>query len=154
MEENTNQTGSINPPSYKVNPDGTIFIPIGDPISVNQTNAPAPKADPLGGLIEGVIVHYVMSESDVMTMESHRQIAAFDGRDFPANVRSNVGNYASPGQHLPMIVVVVWPNEFGPDQPGVNGQLFLDGNDTMWITSARHDESGAPGTWHWIERAK
>jgi hypothetical protein len=44
-------------------------------------------------------------------------------------------------------VVVVWPNEHGPDFDGVNGQAFLDGNDVLWITSAK--EGTEPGQWSW-----
>lgn len=33
------------------------------------------------------------------------------------------------------------------DEPGINGQVFLDGNDTLWVTSA--DEGTEPGQWSW-----
>lgn len=66
------------------------------------------------------------------------------------------------GEHRPAIVVRVWPNEFG-DQPGVNLQVFTDGdgqpynNDGMqpvtWKTSIRFSDGKEPGTCHWIERA-
>ena len=29
---------------------------------------------------------------------------------------------------MPLVVVKVWPNEYGQDVPGVNGQALLDGN--------------------------
>lgn len=50
----------------------------------------------------------------------------------------HVGNNVRAGQEFPMLVVRVWQSNH--DQPGdwlVNGQIFLDGNDTFWVTSAR-----------------
>ena len=44
----------------------------------------------------------------------------------------------------PTIVVCrVWSEET------VNGQVFLDGNDTLWTSSVV--EGTEPGTWHWPE---
>ncbi len=54
------------------------------------------------------------------------------------------------GQELPLIVAIVWPNEFGDGKPGVNGQVFLDGCDTLWVTSV--GEGSEPGQWHWPAR--
>lgn len=59
------------------------------------------------------------------------------------------------GDHRPAIVVRVWT------APLVNLQVFIDGtNDhvpqdtyNVWQTSIPFNESGKPGTWHWIERA-
>jgi hypothetical protein len=95
------------------------------------------------GLIEGRIAHYVLSEADVQRIEAQRK-----GKDTP-----NQGNPPAAGEHVPMIVVKCWSNEFGPDRPGVNGQVMLDGNDTLWVTSAQYDPEKGPGSWHWIERA-
>ena len=44
------------------------------------------------------------------------------------------------------------PKEHGPDFDGVNGQVFLDGNDSLWVTSAK--EGTTPGTWCWPERVE
>jgi len=54
------------------------------------------------------------------------------------------------GAVLPMIVCRVWPHEYGTGVPGVNGQVFLDGRDTLWVTSVR--EGTEPGTWQWPPR--
>ena len=88
----------------------------------------------MDGLIEGRIVHFVLA----------------DGR--------------SPGEHRPAIVVKVWRNT--DNTPPANGcsnlQVFTDGeggnyNDglprLLWQTSVLYDPDGAPGTWHWIEKA-
>lgn len=80
----------------------------------------------MDGLTEGRIVHYV-----IQTGPSH-------------------------GQHRPAIVVKVWNKESGV----VNLIVFADwSNDGVadsayWATSVRYDEeTKAPGTWHWIEKA-
>ena len=62
------------------------------------------------------------------------------------------------GQHRPAVVVRVWGN---PEhcEGYVNLQVFTDGkNDgaenVEWQPSICYDdETKAPGTWHWIERA-
>lgn len=44
----------------------------------------------------------------------------------------HTGNKVEAGDEYPMLVVRVW----GPPPGGsVNGQVFLDGNDTLWVTS-------------------
>lgn len=60
------------------------------------------------------------------------------------------GNSIAAGDEFPMIVVRVLPDEFGPSVPGINGQLFLDGNDRFWVTGKA--EGTENGTWHWPER--
>jgi len=66
---------------------------------------------------------------------------------WPIGSQAHIGNHASPGQEYPLVITAVWPDEFGPGTFGVNGQAFLDGNDCLWVTSAK--EGGAPGEWHW-----
>jgi hypothetical protein len=63
------------------------------------------------------------------------------------------------GRERPAIVVSVWPNEYGPNVPGVNLQVFTDGSNdlfnvvnqtaspTVWVTSRA--EGTTPGTWSW-----
>lgn len=90
----------------------------------------------MDGLTEGRIVHYVLQDYDESSLR-------------PA---------PNAGEHRPAIVVKVW---------GSNGtcnlQVFTDSNPTqdsndhrppvMWRTSVVFDETGRPGTWHWIEKA-
>lgn len=86
----------------------------------------------------GRIVHYRLSAEDI-------------GRHYEARKNSGLAhNNHEPGDVVPLIIVRVWPDEFGEGVPGVNGQAFLDGHDTAWITSAR--EGTEPGTWSWPER--
>ena len=81
----------------------------------------------------GDIVLYKLSALDVEHIhEQHSKL------DFTAN-----GVYE--GEVLPLVVVKVWPHEFGPDVPGVNGQVLLDGPDSLWVTSV--GPGGSPGKW-------
>lgn len=66
-------------------------------------------------------------------------------RAWPAGAQAHIGNAASAGDVVPLVVVKVWP-----DGHGVNGQAFLDGNDALWVTSAK--EGTEPGTWAWPPR--
>jgi hypothetical protein len=49
--------------------------------------------------------------------------------------QAHVGNSVSPGEAFPMLIVRTW--EKVGDIQYVNGQVFLDGNDTLWVTSVR-----------------
>ncbi len=89
----------------------------------------------------GRIVHYKLSETDVQRIWQHR-----------AEQTGCHGNPVSPGEVVPMIIAVVWPNEYGENVPGVNGQAFLDGNDSLWVTSAK--EGMEAGQWSWPEIKK
>ena len=67
----------------------------------------------------------------------------------------------SKGQHRPAIVVRVWrilPDNKPPENGVCQLQVFTDYTYDMldpvvWKTSVVNDESGKPGTWHWIEKA-
>lgn len=78
------------------------------------------------GLTEGRIVHYVPRANDQMV---------------------------TGGEHRAAMIVRVWDKARGY----VNLQVFCDGQNDgtsmAWVTSILHDPDGAPGTWHWIERA-
>jgi len=89
----------------------------------------------------GRIVHYVLTDQQAEQINRSRD--AIGGR----------GNYAQAGDELPLVVVRVWPDEGGPGVDGVNGQVLLDGPDTLWVTSALPSSGPVPGCWHWPERA-
>ena len=69
---------------------------------------------------------------------------------WPIGAQAHIGNNVTAGQEFPLVIVAVWPDEFGQGKPGVNGQAFLDGNDSFWVTSA--GEGAENGQWHWPER--
>lgn len=57
------------------------------------------------------------------------------------------GNAVEEGQVLPLIVTKIWNGE----DNSVNGQLLLDGTDSLWAVAAT--EGSAPGQWSWPVRA-
>lgn len=124
----------------------------------------------------GRIVHYRLSRADAQAAnlrKSHAQRHLRDHREAATGVQVHVGNHHQAGDIVPLLVVRVWDNEYRPDQSfcrdylpgddtepewtfskssyGVNGQAFLDGNDTLWITSA--PQADANGCWDWPPRA-
>ena len=55
--------------------------------------------------------------------------------------QAHIGNQAFEGYEYPLIVTQVW-------SPGcVNGQVLLDGNDCLWVTSSTEGDQN--GQWHW-----
>lgn len=108
----------------------------------------------------GRTVIYRLTQQDADAINRRRttgaEIAERIGRNtslvthWPTGAQAHIGNYAFAGEEVPMVIVRVWPDEFGPGKPGVNGQVFLDGNDTLWVTSA--GEGDNPGQWHWPAR--
>lgn len=94
----------------------------------------------------GRIVHYQMSEHDVTQIEKRRadaRASQISGTNSGAQV--HVGNPTRSGLVYPLLITRIFdlePNE----ESVVNGQVFLDGNDVLWVSSARqgHDD----GQWH------
>jgi hypothetical protein len=87
----------------------------------------------------GRIVIFTLAQSHVDQIKDQR--ARNDGR-----LR---GNGVVAGEQYPMIISRVWPEETYPGGMTVNGQLILDGNDSLWLTSVHESETGDPGTYSW-----
>lgn len=83
----------------------------------------------------GRIVHYVLSERDVQRAYKTRNETGSPSE----------GNAIEVGHTYPMMIVHV-PKD---DEAEVNGQVFLDGNDSIWVTSRRYSQGGEQATWHW-----
>ncbi len=105
----------------------------------------------------GRTVFYTLSDDDAMKINRRRtnggsiaERMKADPKQWPEGAQAHIGNHANSGEVVPLLVVKVWPNEYGEGVPGVNGQAFLDGNDALWITSAK--EGTEPGTWAWPPR--
>lgn len=64
-----------------------------------------------------------------------------DSGTWPRGAQAHIGNEAKEGDVVPMMIVRVWSPEM------VNGQVFLDGNDTLWATSVH--EGDQPGNYSW-----
>ncbi len=84
----------------------------------------------------GRIVHYTLSEQDAAAINALRGRSTFRA------------NPAYEGEVYPMMIVRVWGNS--PDS-AVQGQVFIDGNFTLWATSVSHGEG--PRTYAWPERS-
>lgn len=97
----------------------------------------------------GRIVHYRLSESDAEAV-MRRRVARPEGAGWPPGAQAHVGNHVAAGDVVPLVVVRVWPDEYGPGIPGVNGQVLLDGTDSLWVTSVR--EGAESGQWSWPPR--
>lgn len=101
---------------------------------------------------QGRIVLYKLSKSDCEQITTGRtpkatgEYMATTG-PVPVTLYPKRGNFPQMGDVVPAIVVRVWETE---TPIGINGQAFLDGNDTLWIASA--SEGDNPGQWCWPER--
>ena len=109
----------------------------------------------------GRIVHYRLSAQDVEAVTRRRTTGASIAERmsrcvltgdppvyaWPEGAQAHVGNPVSEGDVVPLTITAVWPNEFGEGEYGVNGQALLDGNDSLWVTSAKQGEE--PGQWSW-----
>ncbi len=99
----------------------------------------------------GRIVHFRLTAEQAAAINRRRDdFKVFVLGSHPPGLQAYVGDCASPGEVVPLIIVRVWPDEFGAGKPGVNGQAILDGNDTLWVTSAA--EGTEPGQWSWPPR--
>ena len=97
----------------------------------------------------GRIVYYKLSAGDVAAISRRREDFKNTGVPaWPKGAQAHVGNPAREGATVPLIVTAVWPGEYGEGTFGVNGQALLDGNDVLWITSAKQGEEA--GQWDWM----
>lgn len=94
----------------------------------------------------GRIVHYKLSASDAAEIERRRADArACAASGQRTGFMVHVGNPVKAGDVYPMMITRVWAER--PDENTcVQGQVFLDGNDALWVTSRQQgfDES----QWH------
>lgn len=99
----------------------------------------------------GRIVHYTLTYADAERINKRRldaQRSMHDHRETSNGVAVHVGNPVTEGDVFPMMITKVW----GPKEPSawVNGQVFLDGNDTLWVTSVGVGDGF--GTFAWPSR--
>ena len=84
----------------------------------------------------GRIVQYTLSELDATKITQART------EDLDTS-----GNAVRAGDIFPMLITRVWGST---PESAVNGQVFLDGNDSLWVTSASVGEG--PGHFAWPVR--
>jgi len=95
----------------------------------------------------GRLVHYTITAANAEAINKRRNDATrsmADHRENANGVQVHVGNVAREGDVYPLLIVRVWPGDL------VNGQAFLDGNDSLWVTSVGEGEG--PGTFAWPAR--
>jgi len=63
---------------------------------------------------------------------------------WPLGAQAHIGNSVTAGDVFPMLVTRVWSQGY------VNGQVFLDGNDSLWATSVT--EGTEERNWFWPPR--
>lgn len=110
-------------------------------IASGGTPFPAP-APPANIPAIGRIVHYCLTKDDADAVNRRRE-----HRGAPVLGVKPVGNPADEGEVLPLLIVAV--HGHGP-YAAVNGQVFLDGNDTLWVRSVSVGEF--PGSFAWPDR--
>lgn len=94
----------------------------------------------------GRIVQYKLTKYDAEAVNKRRTDAIENGAAHQATgFVAHTGNSVDAGDVYPMLVVRVWSSG-----GSVNGQVFLDGNDSLWVTSAT--EGTSERQWHWPER--
>jgi hypothetical protein len=103
----------------------------------------------------GRIVHYTLSAENAQQINRRRTTGKLIAEriatgTWPLGAQAHIGNEAKEGQVLPMIVVSI-PDPDDARFP-VNGQVFLDGNDTFWTNSVC--EGATAGTWSWPPRVE
>ena len=97
----------------------------------------------------GRIVHYTLGGPDAAMINTRRKNAADhigEHRDNATGVVVHTGNTAREGDVYPLLITRVWNTDPGT----VNGQVLLDGNDSLWVTSTTPGEG--PGRYAWPER--
>jgi len=99
----------------------------------------------------GRIVHYHLTAEQAEAINRRREHSD-NHRSMHAAAANgtiiHVGNKAAEGDTVPMLIVKTWGHNA---DSAVNGQAFLDGNDTLWVTST-HVGEGDPGTYSWPSR--
>lgn len=105
--------------------------------------------DPVAPSI-GRNVHYTLSQADVTMINRRRTNGGRDVRSSGEQV--HVGRPVSPGDIFPSVVVKVEVQPIVGDGPAIALQVFLDGNDVLWVPSCEQAEHGTHGTWDWPPR--
>lgn len=87
----------------------------------------------------GRIVHYKLCQQDVDQIKAQRQPKyheSMPGLIGPGNKVTKYyeknGNSVSVGDVYPLVITRTWGTT---ETSSVNGQVLLDGNDTLWVTS-------------------
>ena len=96
----------------------------------------------------GRIVHYRLSKRDAEQINRRRTDGAsiakrITAEKWPVGAQAHIGNTVREGDSLPLLIVAI------NSVTSINGQVFLDGNDTFWAISV--SEGPEAGQWSWPE---
>lgn len=94
-----------------------------------------------------LLVNYKLSAGDAEKINRRRTTTTSIAERikealWPTGAQAHIGNEAREGQILPMVITGIWSDTC------VNGQVFLDGTDTLWVTSAL--QGNEPGNWNYF----
>lgn len=95
----------------------------------------------------GRVVHYYLTSEDAVRTNKRRMDFAQERQNSEyrdTGYMAHFGNTVSEGDVVPLVVTRVF------NEHTINGQALLDGNDTLWVTSA--SEGAVPGNWSWPPR--
>jgi hypothetical protein len=87
----------------------------------------------------GRIVHIRLSAECARSINERRHDAYHSGI-----VSTSQGNDARENDIYPLLITKIWSGE-PKESTAVNGQIFLDGNDSFWATSVQQGDG--PGKW-------
>jgi hypothetical protein len=79
----------------------------------------------------GGIVQYMLNNADATAVNRRRSDGARGASLVQDGTVVHSGNAVTAGDVYAMVIVRVWNEDPGT----VNGQVLLDGNDTLWVTS-------------------
>ena len=95
----------------------------------------------------GRIVSYTLGAQNAVEINRRRADSrASNIAGDKSGAQVHVGNDAASGQVYPMMITRVWDSA-PTDESVVQGQVFLDGNDVLWVTSAKQGDDD----YHWHE---
>ena len=100
----------------------------------------------------GRIVHYTLTEQDAEQINRRRQHANLhmkEHQEASTGVMVHAGNAVTAGDVYPLVITRVWADDPTPET-AVNGQVLLDGNDHLWVTSVQQGD----GERQWREPAR
>lgn len=101
----------------------------------------------------GRVVHYQLTLVDADAINRRRvrpELIAglIDVGQWPEGIQAHVGNECYAGEILPCIVTKVWADN------AISGQVLLDGNDTLWVTTVPYSPGSNQGAWTWPPRVE
>jgi hypothetical protein len=95
----------------------------------------------------GRIVHYTLTEQDAEQINRRRADAQAQigwHREHKTGAVVHIGNSVAEGDVYPLLITRTWGDQ---EDSAVNGQVFLDGSDTLWVTSVTQ----GTGARQWVE---